>query len=212
MESTHAGADGHRRWMLLIRGLCGIAMSAWIIALAVMPRTADAEDPKGDKAEKFRVKFETSQGDFTIEVDPALAPKGAARFRELVDQKFYDDCRFFRVVKGFVVQFGINGDPKVAKKWRDDRIEDDKVKASNVRGTLTFATSGPDSRTTQLFINLADNDRLDGLGFAPFAKVVDGMKVVDSLYSEYGEAPSRQQGAIQAEGNAYLQEAFPKLD
>lgn len=215
MESTHAGADGHRRWMLLIRGLCGIAMGVWIIAVALgsNPQTADAEDPKGDKAEKFLVKFETSQGDFTVEVDPALAPKGAARFRELVDQKFYDDCRFFRVVKGFVVQFGINGDPKVAKKWRDDKIEDDKVRGSNVRGTLTFATSGPDSRTTQLFINLGDNERLDGSGFAPFAKVVgNGMKVVDALYSQYGEAPSRQQGAIQAEGNAYLQEAFPKLD
>lgn len=214
MESTHAGAAGHRRWMLLIRGLCGIGMAAWLIALAVgaNPGTADAEDPKGDKAEKFRVKFETSQGDFTIEVEPASAPRGAARFRELIDQKFYDDCRFFRVVKGFVVQFGINGDPKVAKKWREDRIEDDMVKGTNARGTLTFATSGPDSRTTQLFINLADNERLDGLGFAPFAKVVDGMKVVDSLYSQYGEAPSRQQGAIQAEGNAYLQEAFPKLD
>lgn len=174
--------------------------------------SALAADPKEDDGKPFQVKFETSKGDFVLEVDPKLAPKGAARFRELVEQKFYDDCRFFRVVRGFMVQFGIHGDPVVSKKWREATIKDDKVKGSNVRGTITFATSGPDSRTTQLFINFEDNARLDNLGFAPFGKVVKGMDVVDSLYSDYGEAPSKFQGKIQAEGNDFLKAEFPKLD
>lgn len=215
MESTQGEAAVDGRRMVLLRGVCGLALAAWIGAFGLLgtgARSADAEDAKASSKEKFRVKFETSKGDFVVEVNPALAPKGAARFRELVDLKFYDECRFFRVVKGFVVQFGINGDPEVSKKWREDRIDDDEVKGSNVRGTLTFATSGPDSRTTQLFINLNDNTRLDESGFAPFAKVVEGMKVVDDLYGDYREAPSKQQGAIQAEGNAFLKENFPKLD
>jgi peptidyl-prolyl cis-trans isomerase A (cyclophilin A) len=163
-----------------------------------------------DAPEKFRVKFETSAGDFVVEVDPALAPKGAGRFKELVENKLYDECRFFRVVPDFMVQFGINGDPEVAKKWRDNRIADDAVKGTNARGTITFATSGKNSRTSQLFINYKDNAFLDESGFAPFGKVVEGMKVVDAIYSKYGEKPD--QGRIQSEGNEYLKDVFPKLD
>ncbi len=172
----------------------------------------EADAPGAKPGEKFQVKFETSQGDIVIEVDPAKATLGAKRFRELVEQKFYDDCRFFRVVKKFVVQFGINGDPEVSKKWRDARIKDDKVIGSNVKGTVTFATSGRDSRTTQLFINLKDNAFLDELGFSPFAKVVQGMDVVEKFNGEYDEAPSMFQGKIQEQGNAFLKENFPKLD
>lgn len=185
-----------------------LAFSA--ICLTVLAGASSTIPAEGDPVEKFHVKLATSRGDIIVEVDPALAPKGAARFRELVEQKHYDECRFFRVVPDFVVQFGINGDPAVAKKWKENRIKDDKVAGSNARGTLTFATSGPNSRTTQLFINLKDNKRLDTLGFAPFARVVQGMDVVDALNAEYGEEPN--QGSIQAEGNAYLNKEFPKLD
>lgn len=181
-----------------------------LVGLSILNGASPAIPADGDPAAKFHVKLATSRGDIVVEVDPALAPKGAARFRELVEQKHYDECRFFRVVPDFVVQFGINGDPAVSKKWKENRIKDDKVAGSNVRGTLTFATSGPNSRTTQLFINLKDNKRLDTLGFAPFARVVQGMDVVDAINAEYGEQPD--QGSIQAEGNAYLNKEFPRLD
>lgn len=160
--------------------------------------------------EIFTVKFETSKGDVHVKVNRSWAPKGADRFHAAVKAGFYDECRFFRVVPGFVVQFGINGDPKVQKKWRESPIKDDKVEESNVRGTITFATAGPDTRTTQLFINLKDNARLDDLGFAPFGKVVKGMDVVDKIYSGYRERPD--QGSIQSKGNTYLKESFPNLD
>ena len=167
-------------------------------------------------AETWLAKFETSQGNFTVEVHPEWSPQGAARFRELVESGFFTDCRFFRVVEGFMVQFGINGDPEVAAKWRNANILDDPVKQSNTRGMMTFATSGPNSRTTQLFINFGNNKGLDSQGFSPFARVIEGMAVVDKLYSGYGEgAPGcngPEQGRIQAEGNAYLIKEFPKLD
>jgi cyclophilin family peptidyl-prolyl cis-trans isomerase len=156
------------------------------------------------------VLFKTSKGDVTIHVTRKLAPKGADRFYTAVKAGFYNDCRFFRVVPDFVVQFGINGDPEVQKKWRTNTIKDDPVKGSNKKGTITFATSGPDSRTTQLFINLKDNTRLDELGFAPFGKVSKGMDVVGKINSEYGERTD--QGRIQKEGNAYLKKVFPRLD
>lgn len=158
----------------------------------------------------YKVKFETSGGDFIIEVNREWAPVGADRFHELVTKGFFDECRFFRVVPDFMVQFGINGDPAVQKEWRDAKIKDDKVTQSNKRGYITFATSGPDSRTSQVFINFKDNKFLDRMGFAPFGQVVEGMDVVEKIYSEDGESPD--QSSIQSDGNAYLKKSFPKLD
>lgn len=165
----------------------------------------------------YRVKFETTAGDFTVKVDKNLAPTGANRLYTLVKLGYFDNVAFFRVINGFMAQFGLHGDPAVNKAWREQPIKDDEVKGSNKRGMVTFATAGKDTRTTQLFINFGDNNRLDGMGFAPFGEVEgDGMKVVDELYDGYGEgAPSGRgpsQGLIQAQGNSYLQENFPKLD
>ena len=169
------------------------------------PDSLDEQAP-----ETFQVRFETTQGPFVVEVKRAWAPKGADRFFNLVKNGYYDDLRFFRVVPNFVVQFGIHGDPSVAGVWREARINDDPVKESNKTGYLTFATAGPNTRTTQLFISLKDNTGLDRQGFAPFGQVVDGMTVVEKITAEYGERPN--QGRIQSEGNAYLQREFPKMD
>jgi peptidyl-prolyl cis-trans isomerase A (cyclophilin A) len=164
----------------------------------------------------FKVNVDTSKGAFVIEVTRAWAPNGADRFYNLVKNGFFDQVRFFRVIRGFMAQFGIHGDPAIAAAWRGARIPDDPVKQSNKKGYITFATAGPGTRTTQLFINLADNGNLDGQGFAPFGRVVSGMKVVEKLYDGYGEgAPNGrgpEQGRAQREGNAYLEQAFPKLD
>ena len=164
----------------------------------------------------YKARFDTSKGVFVIDVRREWAPVGADRFYNLVKNGFYDDNRFFRVISGFMVQFGINGNPQVATSWRSAQIKDDPVKQSNKRGFITFATAGPNSRTTQVFINFGDNDRLDGLGFAPFGQVSTGMNVVDQLYGEYGEGAPRgrgpDQGRIQAEGNTYLTKEFPNMD
>jgi peptidyl-prolyl cis-trans isomerase A (cyclophilin A) len=164
----------------------------------------------------YRVNFDTSKGAFVVEVHRDWAPNGADRFYNLVKNGFYDNVRFFRVVSGFMVQFGLNGDPKLSAQWREARIQDDAVKQSNKRGFITFATAGPNTRTTQVFINFDDNSSLDGQGFAPFGQVVSGMSVVDSLYSGYGEGAPRgqgpDQGRVQREGNAYLTHEFTKLD
>ena len=164
----------------------------------------------------YKAKFDTSKGAFVIEVRREYAPNGADRFYNLVKSGFYDDNRFFRVISGFMVQFGINGDPKVSAPWQTARINDDPVKQSNKRGFITFATSGANSRTSQVFINFADNARLDQSGFSPFGQVTSGMNIVDALYSGYGEgAPNGRgpdQGKIQREGNAYLTKDFPNLD
>lgn len=157
-----------------------------------------------------RIKFECSNGEFEIEVKEELAPIGVAHFLELVRKGFYDGARFFRVVPGFIVQFGIAGDPAVQRELGDDEITDDPVKISNSRGTITYATRGPDTRTTQLFINYNDNAFLDGQGFSPFGEVVSGMEVVDAINSEYGEKP--HQGQIQSKGNEYLEASFPNMD
>ena len=160
-----------------------------------------------------KVKLELSCGDVVVEILPEWAPLGAARFLELVKENFFTDVRFFRVVtkpRPFIVQFGISGDPEVAPKWRNDRIKDDPVKQTNAPGTLVFATAGPGTRTSQLFINLANNSFLDGQGFSPIGKIVEGMENVEKINGEYGERPD--QGRIQSQGNAYLQENFPNLD
>lgn len=191
-------------------------------APAVPPKPSVSLDNPADPAfakpspATFKARFRTTKGTFVIEVTREWAPRGADRFHALVKHGFYNQCRFFRVIGGFMAQFGINGDPKVAGAWRDARIEDDPVVSSNTRGKITFATAGPNTRTTQLFINTADNARLDEMGFSPFGRVVDGMKVVDALYSGYGEgAPMGRgpnQGRIQQMGNAYLTRNYPKLD
>ena len=167
--------------------------------------------------DKFAVRFETTKGDFVVEVDREWAPIGVDRFYNLVQNGFYDGARFFRVVKGFVVQFGLNGDPEVTAAWREATIEDDPVKQGNRTGYLTYAKSTqPNSRTTQVFINLVDNSRLDRDGFATFGKVTEGMDIVRSLHAGYGEGPPRGRGPSQAritaEGNAYLEKDFPELD
>lgn len=164
----------------------------------------------------YKAKFTTTQGDFVIEVQREWAPKGADRFYNLVKNGFYDNTAFFRVVDGFMVQFGISGDPAISSVWRGARITDDPVKEKNLRGMITFATSGVDSRTTQVFINFADNLNLDKMGFTPFGKVLSGMDVVDKLFKDYGEgAPSGNgpnQTLLQTKGNEYLKAEFPKLD
>jgi peptidyl-prolyl cis-trans isomerase A (cyclophilin A) len=164
----------------------------------------------------YKARFDTSKGVFVIDVRREWAPVGADRFYNLVKNGFYDENRFFRVLSGFMVQFGVNGNPQVSTPWRNAQIKDDPVKQSNKRGFITFATSGPNSRTTQVFINFGDNSRLDGMGFASFGQINSGMNVVDQLYADYGEgAPQGRgpnQGRIQGEGNAYLTRDFPNLD
>ena len=164
----------------------------------------------------YKVEFDTSKGPFVVEVHRDWAPNGADRFYNLVKNGFYDNVRFFRVVEGFMAQFGVNGDPKVSAIWREARMKDDPVRISNKRTFVTFATAGPNTRTTQVFISYSDNSNLDSQGFAPFGQVVSGMKVVDSLYNGYGEgAPNGRgpdQARVQKEGNAYLASAFPNLD
>ena len=170
-----------------------------------------AEAPKKVPAgpPTFRVKFDTSAGAFVAEVHRDWAPLGAARFEELVRSKYYDGARFFRVVPNFVVQFGIAARPELTRKW-DRPIDDDAVAATNRPGSMAFATSGPNTRTTQVFINLRSNQSLDSRGFAPFAQIVEGMDVVQKINSEYGESPL--QDRIEKQGNAYLNANFPKLD
>ena len=166
--------------------------------------------------ETFKAQFDTTKGKFTIEVTRSLSPNGADRFYNLVRSGYFKDIAFFRVIPGFMCQFGIHGDPNVSAKWRAAAIPDDPVKGSNTRGTITFATAGPNTRTTQLFINFADNSNLDGMGFSPFGKVTEGMDVVDKINSEYGEGAPRgrgpDQGRVQGEGNTYLKKDFPNLD
>jgi peptidyl-prolyl cis-trans isomerase A (cyclophilin A) len=164
----------------------------------------------------YKARFVTSKGTFVLELHRDWAPNGADRFYNLVKNGFYDGVRFFRVISGFMVQFGISGDPRISAKWREARIADDPVRQSNTRGHITYAMAGPNTRTSQVFINFADNSALNRQGFSPFGRVASGMKVVDSLYSGYGEGAPRgkgpDQGRIQFEGNAYLAKSFPRLD
>jgi peptidyl-prolyl cis-trans isomerase A (cyclophilin A) len=160
----------------------------------------------------FAVAFDTTKGRFVVTVHRGWAPRGADRFYNLVRAHFFDGVEFFRVVKGFVVQFGISGYPTVSRAWQYAGIKDDPVKASNTIGTITYADAGPNTRTTQLFINIANNASLDVQGFAPFGKVTTGMSIVRRLYSGYGEALTNLQGQIATQGNAFLKKRFPKLD
>ena len=158
----------------------------------------------------FKASFDTSKGPFVVEVHRDWAPIGADRFYNLVKNGYYDENRFFRVIGGQLAQFGMHGDPEIQDVWRDTNIQDDPVKHSNTRGTISFATRGRNTRTTQLFINLRDNVPYDRFGFAPFGEVVSGMEVVDNLFAGYEERP--EQPLIDQEGNAYLTREFPNLD
>ena len=201
----------------------GVALAAASIVLGQAATNAALKNPAALKEmapAQFKVNFDTSAGMFEVEVHRDWAPNGADRFYNLVKNGFFDNARFFRVISGFMVQFGINGDPAVNAVWREARIPRDPVKEGNKRGNITFAmqggANGPDTRTTQVFINFRDNSNLDPVGFAAFGSVTKGMEVIDKIYSGYGEgAPSGagpEQGRIQAEGNAYLTKDFPKLD
>ena len=196
--------------------------TALLLAAISAPAFAQAPDLSNPAAlteqapASYKVRFDTSKGPFVIQVDRAWAPHGADRFYNLVKHGFYYKDRFFRVIPGFTVQFGINGDPRLSAHWREASIPDDPVKQSNRRGMITFATAGPNSRTTQVFINFGDNSQLDAMGFAPFGQVIAGMDAVDRINAEYGEGAPRgrgpEQGKLQMEGNAYLAKGFPRMD
>lgn len=173
---------------------------------------SNEEEVDAGDAEVTKVRFTTTEGEFIVEVHPEWAPRGAKHWLKLIKLGYYNDVRFFRVVPGFMAQVGISGDPNMSEKWADASIPDDKVVASNKRGYISFAQTGrPNSRSTQWFINFGDNSFLDtsGQGFPPIGKVIEGMSVVDSINSEFGERPD--QGRIESEGNEYLDEAFDGL-
>jgi peptidyl-prolyl cis-trans isomerase A (cyclophilin A) len=176
----------------------------------------DAPELKTPAPARFKARFTTSKGAFTITVDRSWAPLGADRFYHLVRGRFFEEARFFRVLSGFMCQFGIPADPAESALWKDETMKDDPVRETNTRGKVSYATAGPGTRTTQLFINTANNRRLDRSGFAPFGEVTEGMDVVDKLYDGYGEgAPSGSgpdQKRMEREGNPYLQAEYPKLD
>jgi peptidyl-prolyl cis-trans isomerase A (cyclophilin A) len=190
---------------LLVAGLTGcVASDAQSCALC-SPASLTEQAPA-----TFQAAFDTSKGRFVVEAHREWAPLGADRFYNLVKSGFFDDVRFFRVIGGQLAQFGMHGDPRVQAAWRDAEVQDDPVRHGNVRGSVSFASRGPNTRTTQLFINLTDNRAYDRLGFAPFAEVVSGMDVVDGLFAGYEERP--EQPLIDEEGNAYLTREFPNLD
>jgi len=202
--------------MTIRRSILKLAPALALAAALATPALAQSPNPAEQAPATYKVRFDTSKGAFVLQVTRAWAPLGADRFYNLVKSGFYDNVRFFRVISGFMVQFGISGDPALMAGWRDAPIQDDPVTQSNKRGTITFAMAGPNTRTTQVFINFADNDRLDASGFAPFGRVVSGMEVVDKLNPEYGEGAPRGRGPdqsrMQREGNAYLAKEFQRLD
>jgi len=205
-----------RRSIVKLALTLGLAAALATPALAQSGNLANPSVLKEQAPATYKVRFDTSRGVFVIQVTRAWAPQGADRFYNLVKNGFYDNVRFFRVIAGFMVQFGINGDPAIMARWREAPINDDPVTQSNKRGTITFATAGPNTRTSQVFINFADNTNLDASGFAPFGRVVSGMEVVDALNAEYGEGAPRGRGPdqsrMQREGNAYLAKEFQRLD
>ena len=184
-------------------------IAALALALAACSGSKQASS-QSSVPETYRVLLETTKGPVLVQVDRSLAPNGAQRFYELVQAKYFDGSRFYRVVPGFVVQWGAAADPQVTAKW-DKTIPDDPVKTPNARGTVSFAaTDQPNSRTTHMFINLGDNAKLDQMGFAPIGRVVKGMDAIENIYPGYGEGPN--QNMIAEQGNAYLSKQFPKLD
>jgi peptidyl-prolyl cis-trans isomerase A (cyclophilin A) len=217
----HSLKTAHR---LTIAVLALVVIGTTTVSLAAEEETASRNpallDPSlaTEKApDSFKVKMETTAGDFVIEVHREWAPRGADRFFNLVKIGYYDNTAFYRVIKGFMAQIGMNGDPEVTQAWMDARIRDDVVTQSNTKGMVTFAMSGdPNSRTAQIFINYGDNAYLDEMGFAPFGKVVEGQESVDALYGGYGEGAPRGKGPSQSRlfrgGNDYLKGEFPELD
>jgi peptidyl-prolyl cis-trans isomerase A (cyclophilin A) len=189
----------------------------WLVAALALWLTACHKAPeKVVVPEVFRVKFETSQGDFIVEAHRDWAPRGVDRFHELLRIRYFNQGRFFRVIKGFIAQFGVHKDFKVHDVWRELFIVDDPPKEKNLRGTLSFAKSDRNTRATEMFINLNDNPILDEQGFVPFAKVVEGMDVVDRFYAGYGdlrpEGKDIDAGRVEGEANEYLVPRFPRLD
>jgi peptidyl-prolyl cis-trans isomerase A (cyclophilin A) len=182
------------------------------VAAAAPPQLLHPEKLTAKAPATYRVSFKTTKGTFVVTVHRAWSPRGADRFYNLARAHFFDGVRFFRVLKGFVVQFGISGDPKVSAAWQKATIHDDPVKVSNTPGTITYADAGPDTRTTQVFVNYGSNSNLDGQGFSPFGRVTSGMSVLNKLYAGYGDRPSQAQQQIQTQGNAFLSKQFPKLD
>ena len=205
---------------MIIRRLLTTLVSALVLAALAAPASAqDLSNPAALREQAppvYKAKFDTTKGAFAIEVHRDWAPTGADRFYNLVKNGFYDNVRFFRVITGFMVQFGIHGDPKVSAPWREAQLKDDPVKQSNKRGYITYAMAGPNTRTSQVFVNFGDNASLDSQGFSPFGRVVTGMEVVDKLNAEYGEGAPRGRGPdqsrMQMEGNAYLTKDFARLD
>ncbi len=193
-------------------------MAAWLALLPAACRSDSSSLGTVAAPDSFLVHFETSRGTFTVEVTRAWAPRGADRFYDLVRQGYYDDARFHRVVPGFIVQWGIAGNPELTAAWIDNTIPDDTARlSSNTRGAIAFAFTEPHTRSTQVYINLVDNTRLDDQGFPPFGRVVVGMDVVDALYGGYGEdsgggVRAGRQDSLVLQGNAYLDRAFPHLD
>jgi peptidyl-prolyl cis-trans isomerase A (cyclophilin A) len=192
---------------------CGGADDIADLTLLANP---DAEAFQVQAPDAYRVVFETTNGPVVIEVERAWAPHGADRFYALVQNRYYDDVAFFRVIEGFMAQFGIHGEPRVAVAWATENIPDDPVVLSNERGTLSFAMRGPDTRTTQAFVNFGDNSALDSQGFAPFGRVVEGMEAVDQIYAGYGEMAPQGGGPapryILQQGNDWLHREYPRLD
>jgi peptidyl-prolyl cis-trans isomerase A (cyclophilin A) len=191
-------------------------LQLWTLPEGANPALTDPSKATKQAPDVFKVKYETTKGDFVVEYHRDWSPNGADRAYNLVDIGYYKDIAFFRAIEGFMVQFGISGYPEVNAKWRDAGIPDDEVKQSNTKGMVTFAHAGPGTRTTQIFINYKDNSMLDSQGFSPVGKVVEGMEVVDSLHKGYGEGAPRGRGPdqmkLQTAGNAYLEKSFPELD
>ena len=200
-----------RSWLVMGAVLCGAAAVSAQVDLTKAAKLRNPADLNEKAPATYKAKFDTTKGAFVVEVHKDWAPLGADRFYNLVKNGFYDDGRLFRVIPGFMVQFGINGNPAIQSKWLDANLKDDPVKQSNKRGFVTFATAGANTRTTQVFINYGNNARLDRDGFAPFGEVVSGMDVVDNFYSDYGEKPNAG-NAYLMKGNAHITANFPKLD